>query len=375
MANAKIGIWGFPRSGKSSYLYALHQALTDATFTVAPSGGHQLRRYARSLASFIEDHRYPDPTPAEFLDYQNQNENDQSDAPADAGDQLDQEAQDNVDTIQQDVQDDLDLVQQDAEAESPAPNGGNQGGQGTIGGGNAGPIGAIDETNILKLEITFPASLNRVKQLRFVGENASRWTNQTFELYLPDHGGENWLLESNDARMQAMIKLYSEEDFKGFMFFFDPTFQWSGGSDELGINHPYNEMFSVFLDQLRNTKKNGRLESHCAVILTKTDEPRFHEYAVAGRDHAEFYPHLLAELVLGHTGFSHLRSSFSSDAKHPDRYLKCFCCSSVGKGVVGSNSKEPQDTGGLNRMRRRPEPQGILDPFLWLVSRIVDPLI
>jgi hypothetical protein len=378
MAATKIGIWGYPRSGKSSYIYSLNKALIDAKFTVSASSVDpaHLQRYERAFNLFTENHLYPEPTEPDVLDVGNQPNEQPEQGEAGGNGQP-------VDPIQQAQQDQqpwqgeaggngqpADPIQQAQQDQQPWQ--GEAGGNGQPAGeGENAAIGNIDEVNVLKLNILFPEAIADVKKLKFIGDKASHWVNKSIELYLPDHGGENWSLFKNNARMLSLVKYYGSPDFKGFMLFFDPTFYFQP-SATLGINHPYNENLNVFLNLLGNARNHTRLEDHCAAVLTKIDEPRFQAYADPNSAYSEFYPHLLLELVLGETGFINFRGKFAGVDARGDSYLKCFCTSSVGTTGEGSNSKKPKTQQHLHTMRRGPNPQGVLEPFLWLISRIAD---
>ena len=175
-----------------------------------------------------------------------------------------------------------------------------------------------------------------------------------------------------------MIKFYSGPEFKGFMFFFDPTFEGEvdqGQQTVLGVDIPYSESFSNFITGLWQSRAEGsRLKGHCAVILTKTDGPRFREYAVSAPRLSHYYPQLLAQQVMGRGGFNQLRNAFGSDSSQPDRYLKCFCTSSGGTAETGANFSlipDPdQDDRLVPGMLEPPSPEGVEESFLWLVSNV-----
>ena len=172
--------------------------------------------------------------------------------------------------------------------------------------------------------------------------------------------------------MQSMITFYSQPEFTGFMFFFDPTFQGIGGDNVLGIDVPYYESFRNFLTGLQQARQEARLDAHCAVILTKTDEPRFREYAVSADSVSDYYPNLLAQLVLGKDGFNQLRSAFESDEANQGPRLKTFCTSSAGIAEIGSNFTSETPTGEAG-MKTGATPIGVEESFLWLVNQIARP--
>lgn len=379
--SSRIGIWGVQRSGKSSYFYALHVALEQHQFEVWPVGNvEKVGLYNRGLTRF-KRRLYPAPTAGRFLQSGADLARNADAVPASAP--MPPPVQD-----QEQTGDDMFAQEVHARSGPDVPEEIQQDGYDTIDGDRDNRRdavhGEIEEDNILKLRITFPKTpeeikdLSSVKHLPSIRERPSQWVNRTFEVWLPDHGGETWTRQEYSQLMQSMIKFYSGPEFKGFMFFFDPTFEGEvnqGQQTVLGVDIPYSESFSNFITGLWQSRAEGsRLKGHCAVILTKTDGPRFREYAVSAPRLSHYYPQLLAQQVMGRGGFNQLRNAFGSDGSQPDRYLKCFCTSSGGAAEIGANFSlipDPdQDDRLVPGMLEPPSPEGVEESFLWLVSNV-----
>ena len=370
---SRIGIWGIQASGKTSFFNALDVVLNKHNFGVVPKGDPaKVWSYNEGVARFRRQ-MYAIPTPAQYLRLQHSESISTATRPVVppgvptvvSPDPSPAESESSVgsnlflDSIQASVESGTyeQAEQQDVGTsdERRTRNGDSN-------------YDVIEEDNILKLQITFPRTRDEIINLNFAGENPEDWVDQTFEVWLPDHGGETWTGESHRDLMQSMIQFYSQPEFTGFMFFFDPTFQSEDGKNILGVDVPYYETFRNFISGLQQTRGEARLNAHCAVILTKTDEPRFREYAVSTDVASQYYPELLAQLVLGKDGFNQLRSAFESGGTSQNSYLKCFCTSSAGISKIGANFVKTST--GENGMKDSPQPQGVEESFLWLVSQI-----
>ena len=373
----RIGIWGIQSSGKTSYFNALDVALHNHQFVVFPVGDpDKVRAYNEGVARFRRQ-LFALPTAAQHLGVGFRRSIDTPDMPV-RNPRIETRAE--PASIENEVPSGTDLFLRDLQA--------------TIGSDADSKVDdnqsfedpaevdlphltesmgdEIDEDNILKLQVTFPNIRDQIADLKFVGENANDWVNKTLEVWLPDHGGETWTGESHRDLMQSMIKFYSQPEFTGFIFFFDPTFQGEGVENILGVDVPYYESFRNFLTGLQQARKEARLDAHCAVILTKTDEPRFREYAATSENGSTYYPNLLAQLVLGRDGFNQLRSAFESDHPGQAPHWKTFCTSSSGLADIGANFTFDTPTGEAG-MKTSPRPLGVEESFLWLVNQIAKP--
>ena len=373
----RIGIWGIQSSGKTSYFNALDVALNIHQFGVVPLGDpDKIRTYNEGVARFRRQ-LFALPTAAQHLGVGFRRAIDLPEMPIPnprietipEPPSIENEVPSGTDLFLRDLQatigsgadpriEDDQVYEKPAEVDLPTP---------------VEPTSdEIDEDNILKLQVTFPNFRDQIANLKFVGENANDWVNKTLEVWLPDHGGETWTGESHRDLMQSMIKFYSQPEFTGFMFFFDPTFQGEGGENILGVDVPYYESFRNFLTGLQQARREARLEAHCAVILTKTDEPRFREYTATTNNASSYYPNLLAQMVLGKDGFNQLRSAFESDQPGQDPHWKTFCTSSAGLAEIGANFTFDTTTGEAG-MKTSPRPLGVEESFLWLVNQITQP--
>ena len=106
--------------------------------------------------------------------------------------------------------------------------------------------------------------------------------------------------------------------------------------------------------------------------MTKTDEPRFREYAISADSVSSYYPDLLARLVLGKDGFNQLRGAFGGDGPNQEPRLKTFCTSSAGIAEIGANFTSDTPTGEAG-MKTSAKPIGVEESFLWLVNQIARP--
>jgi hypothetical protein len=371
----RIGIWGIQSSGKTSYFNALDVALLNLQFVVSPIGNpEQIRSYTEGVARFRRQ-LFARPTAAQHLGVGFRGPTSIPETPAN---QVILDTTTNTSPTIPESATDSDPFLQDAQAttgpDAPVEE---QPQIEDIPDVDPTPIielvgGEIQEDNILKLQITFPKTRDEIMDLKFVGENANDWVDETLEVWLPDHGGETWTGEAHRDLMQSMIRFYSRPEFTGFMFFFDPTFQGEGGENVLGINVPYYESFRNFLTGLQQARQESRLDAHCAVILTKTDEPRFREYAVSADSVSSYYPNLLAQLVLGKDGFNQLRGAFEGDGPDQEPRLKTFCTSSAGIAEIGANFTSDTPTGEAG-MKTGANPIGVEESFLWLVNKIARP--
>lgn len=371
----RIGIWGIQSSGKTSYFNALDVALLNHQFVVFPIGDpDKVRSYNEGVARFRRQ-LFARPTAAQHLGVGYRGPTNIPETPANnvISDPITNtsptisEPATGSDLFLRDLQEtigsDAPVEEQPQIEDIP----------------DVDPTPIIEsvgdeilEDNILKLQITFPKTRAEIMDLKFVGEDANDWVNETLEVWLPDHGGETWTGESHRDLMQSMIKFYSQPEFTGFMFFLDPTFQGEGGENVLGIDVPYYESFRNFLTGLQQARQESRLDAHCAVILTKTDEPRFREYAVSADSVSSYYPNLLAQLVLGKDGFNQLRSAFDGGRSNRGPRVKTFCTSSAGIAEIGANFTSDTPTGEAG-MKTSAKPIGVEESFLWLVNQIARP--
>jgi hypothetical protein len=188
--------------------------------------------------------------------------------------------------------------------------------------------------------------------------------DKTCNLWIPDYGGEIHTNPDYGVQRTKLLGLYQDNVFGGFLLIIDPTFSGFAEAQRrqhiLGISTSYQTYLERFLEDLtflRQGKRAGRLNTYCAVVLTKTDEPRFRDF----RKH----PRLLAELVLGTRKLKTLTARFLD----PARNLAFFCCSAVGSTASGANVRwDP----AINKyiVREKPHrPTGVLDPFVWLMER------
>jgi hypothetical protein len=378
----RIGIWGIQSSGKTSYFNALDVALHNHQFVVFPVGdSDKVRTYNEGVARFRRQ-LFALPTAAQHLGMGFRGSIDTSEITV-SNSRIEASPEpplieDDNPSLYDSLSSNLFLrdLQKPNTSDAIDHDENNQIFEDTV---EVAPppsvetrYGEIDEDNILKLQVTFPNLRDQIMDLKFVGENANDWVNKTLEVWLPDHGGETWTGEAHRDLMQSMIKFYSQPEFTGFMFFFDPTFQGEGGESILGIDVPYYESFRNFLTGLQQARREARLDAHCAVILTKTDQPRFREYAIPADNVSNYYPNLLAQMVLGKDGFNQLRSAFESDRPGENTHLKTFCTSSAGLAEIGSNFTFETPSGEAG-MKTSPQPLGVEESFLWLVNQITSP--
>jgi len=371
----RIGIWGIQSSGKTSYFNALDVALLNHQFVVIPIGDpDKVRSYNEGVARFRRQ-LFARPTAAQHLGVGYRGPTNIPETPAN---NVNLDAITNTSPTISELATGSDLFLRDLQetigSDAPVEE---QPQIEDISDVDPTPIvesvgNEILEDNILKLQITFPRTRDEIMDLKFVGEDANDWVNETLEVWLPDHGGETWTGESHRDLMQSMIKFYSQPEFTGFMFFFDPTFQGEGGENVLGIDVPYYESFRNFLTGLQQARQESRLDAHCAVILTKTDEPRFREYAVSADSVSSYYPNLLAQLVLGKDGLNQIRSAFDGGRSNQGPRVKTFCTSSAGIAEIGANFTSDTLTGEAG-MKTTPNPIGVEESFLWLINQIARP--
>ena len=347
----QIGIWGVQRSGKSTYIYALEQALRDADFFVLPRGPrNQVDTFLRNRQTFSQQHVFFDPTEIGTLTKEDSWHTYSS----------------HMTVEQHPVEESLVSLDPPARPsildEAPGDALGPTGpGQSEVSGSPRSertPI-TVDQDEVLKLDIGFPVDVGRIARLPFVAKNAPNLTGRRYSLWLPDHAGEIWTVEDHRSHMDAMLEYYSQDSFNGFLLFLDPTFypfETPTTHKILGRHQPYDTSLSDFLYELiRRKEDGGRLRASVAVVFTKTDEPRFRPYAK--------YPKLLAELVLGRAPFRALTSLMQDESN-----ISFFCSSSAGTTETGSNVKEVAGKGRYT-MRRAPSPEGVMDPLMWITSR------